>query len=95
MNLVPIIATEHHVEFTGRRVFKEVVELGVDVGLHGGSILGCRGGYTGRTGMSDIRGGSRGGIHTSGDRPAYSGVAGLAVPSGFLRDLLRKNVPKG
>ncbi|GAA3444725.1 hypothetical protein GCM10018955_41630 [Planomonospora venezuelensis] len=63
MDLVPVIATEHHVEFPSGGVFKEVVELGVDVGLHGGSILGWRDGYTGRTRVSGIRGGSRDGIH--------------------------------
>ncbi|GAA3117676.1 hypothetical protein GCM10017600_14680 [Streptosporangium carneum] len=50
VDLVPVIAAEHHVEFPGGSVFEEIVELGVDVGLHGGSILGCRDGYTGRTG---------------------------------------------
>ncbi|GGP04861.1 hypothetical protein GCM10012278_21970 [Nonomuraea glycinis] len=52
MDLVPVIAAEDDVEFASWGVLEEIVELGVDVGLHGGSILGCRDGYTGRTGGS-------------------------------------------
>src|SRR5690606_2094353 len=39
MDLVPVESPEHHVEFPYRGVFEEVVELGIDVGLHGGSSL--------------------------------------------------------
>ncbi|GLV51772.1 hypothetical protein TBS_23400 [Thermobispora bispora] len=49
MDLVPVIAPEHHVEFPCRGVFKEIVELGVDVGLHEARSC-CRDGYNGRTG---------------------------------------------
>lgn len=34
VDLVPVVAAKHHVELARGRVFKEVAELGVDVGLH-------------------------------------------------------------
>src|SRR3954452_20194830 len=33
-DLVPVVAAKHHVELAWGRVFEEVTELGVDVGLH-------------------------------------------------------------
>src|SRR5690606_32020842 len=98
----PVVPPEHHVELPGGGIFEEVVELGIDVGLHGGSILVVETatrpdgvGLPGRGALPSPRWRAPKAGATSGDRPAYSAAAALAAPSDFMRELLRMNVLPG